>query len=260
MSEAVSIQSSVAHGPGIAVCHLPGRVPGVLFCPGFMSDMEGTKARALEDHCQRGGRAFTRFDYSGHGQSGGTVMDGTIGGWLADTLAVIDRATDGKLLVVGTSMGGWLALLAALARPRRVGALLLLAPAPDFTEDILWNGFADGQRDRLMKEGHIALPSAYGDGPYIFTRGLIEEGRRHLLLGHEIDLDIPLRIIHGQADADVPWRHALRIVEKLRGGDVAITLVKSGDHRLSRPADIRRMTRQVDELLSLIGDRPPPAA
>ncbi|MFQ5533476.1 MAG: alpha/beta hydrolase [Sphingomonadales bacterium] len=235
-------------GASIAYHALDGARPGVIFCGGFMSDMTGTKAVALEDDCRRAGRAFVRFDYQGHGASSGKFTDGTIGGWLDDTLAVIDQVTEGPQIIVGSSMGGWIALLAALARPGRVAGLVTVAAAPDFTEELMWDQFDDGPRTTLLTEGVYHQPSEYGDEPYAITLKLIEEGRDHLLLGGPIPITCPVRLLHGMRDADVPWRHALRIAEHLDSTDVIVTLVKQGDHRMSEPADIDRLTTTTDTL------------
>ncbi|MFZ5609994.1 MAG: alpha/beta hydrolase [Pseudomonadota bacterium] len=225
-----------------------GRAPTIVFCGGFMSDMTGTKAMALAAHARARGQAFVRFDYSGHGTSGGMMGEGTISRWLDDTLAILDQVAQGPVLLIGSSMGGWLALLAALARPSQVKALALVAPAPDFTERLMWAKFTADQRQSLLREGHITQPSDYAETPYVITRALIEDGRRHLLLDGPIPLDIPIRILHGQQDGDVPWRLSLELAEKLTAQDLVTSLVKDGDHRLSRPADLARLMAAVDEL------------
>ena len=222
--------------------------PGVVFCGGFRSDMTGTKALFLDDFCRRRRQPFVRFDYAGHGQSDGRFEDGTIGGWLEDTLAVIDGATEGPLVLVGSSMGGWIATLAALARPDRVVGLVGIAAAADFTEELIWDRLDPGTRDRLRAEGVIYRPSDYAEAPDPIALALIEEGRRHLILGRPIDLAIPVRLIHGMADADVPWRQSLRLAERIAGPDVRLTLVKDGDHRLSRDADLALLASAVAEV------------
>jgi pimeloyl-ACP methyl ester carboxylesterase len=225
-------------GVRLAWSRLPGRGPTVVFLPGYASDMTGTKARALAADCAARGQAMLRFDYSGHGASGGRFEDGTIGVWLGDALRVIDALTAGPLLLVGSSMGGWIALHVALARRKRVAALVGIAAAPDFTETLMWETMAPTERERLMREGVVEAPSDYGP-PYRITRALIEDGRRHLLLGGPIPIDCPVRLLHGQRDPDVPWETALRLAERLTGADVQITLVKDGDHRLSRESDLQ---------------------
>ncbi len=216
---------------------LAGRTPTVVFLPGFGSDMAGAKADALAAWCGARGQAFLRLDYSGHGESGGTFADGLVGRWRDDALAVIDAASAGPLVLVGSSMGGWLALLAALARRERVMALVGVAAAPDFTEDLMWEAMAPAEQQALMARGRLQVPSPYGP-PQTLTFAFIEDGRRHLLLRDPIALDIPVRLLHGQRDADVPWETAPRLAARLAGNDVQALLVKDGDHRLSRPADL----------------------
>ena len=241
-----------ADGATIAYHAHTGKSPGVVFCGGFNSDMTGTKAVALDTHCREMGWAFVRFDYFGHGSSSGEFKDGTIGRWKDDAIAVLDEITEGPQIIVGSSMGGWIMLLAALARPRRVAGLLGIAPAPDFTEDLMWEQFDDEVRETLHRDGIYLEPSDYGDEPYIITMKLIEGGRNHLLLRTPLKLTCPLRIIQGMADPDVPWRHALKIAEAYEGEDVDITYIKNGDHRLSEPADIARLLRTIDELTSIV--------
>ena len=232
----------------LAYEQIAGRTPGVLFCGGFMSDMSGSKATALASHCRQQGRAFVRFDYSGHGASGGRFADGCIGDWLGDALAVLDELTTGPQVVVGSSMGGWISLLLALARAQRVHALALLAPAPDFTRAIWDDALSPAEREHLQQNGHIERPSEYSEQPYLITRRLIEDGRRHLLLGAPIGIACPVRILHGMQDSDVPWQRSITLVERLQGDDVVLTLLKHGDHRLSNPDDLLRLTGTLDAL------------
>lgn len=234
----------------IAFVRTGGADPGAVFLGGFMSDMTGTKATALEAAARAAGRAFLRFDYSGHGTSSGDFEQGTIGRWREEALAVLDRLTQGPQILVGSSMGGWIALLAALARPERVAGLVLVAPAPDFTERLMWQVFPEEVRREIMETGRHEMPSAYGDDPCVVTRALIEDGRRHLLLDGEAPIPIacPVRILHGQRDEDVPWRLSTELAGRLAGEDVVLTLVKSGDHRLSAPADIDRLGAALGEL------------
>lgn len=241
-------------GPSVNIAYHKhaGTEPGVVFLGGFMSDMTGTKALALHEHCVRTNRQFVRFDYQGHGASSGAFRDGAIGQWLGDALAVIDSLTDGPQILVGSSMGGWIALLAALARKARVAGLVLLAAAPDFTQS-MWDELSAEERSELEEAGFILQPSDYGDEPYIVTKQLIEDGRRHFLLNGPIPLDCPIRLIQGMKDTAVPWRHALKIVERLETKDVELTLVKESDHRLSEPADIARLLATLDRLLRPIG-------
>jgi pimeloyl-ACP methyl ester carboxylesterase len=241
----------LADGSRLAYRHLPGGSPGILFCPGFNSDMQGNKALALDAWCRSQGRQFTRFDYSCHGLSSGRLEEGSIGRWRDDTLAILDKVTSGPQLVVGSSMGGWIMLLLALARPERLRGLVGIAAAPDFTETLATHGLDDGQRQQLAASGYCDLPNCYDDGePYRISQHLLDEGREHLLLGGQIDIDLPVRLIQGQRDADVPWQHALTIAAQLRSDDVEVQLLKCGDHRLSAPADLARLVATVDALLS----------
>ena len=236
-------------GNTVAYATVAGRSPTVAFLGGFRSDMTGTKAMALEGWAQRSGRAFVRFDYLGHGQSSGQFEDGTIGRWLDDSLAVLDQLTAGKLVLVGSSMGGWLSLLAARARPERLAGLVLIAPAPDFTERMLLAGLSRDEQERLQREGRLERPSQYSPEPSVFTWKLIEEGRSHLLLDKPLVLPCRVRLLHGQDDPDVPWDYSLQIAGHLEAPEVITTLVKGGDHRLSTPADIARLIATVEELL-----------
>ena len=226
----------------IAVRKRNGIAPGVVWLGGFNSDMTGTKAQALDEWAAGQGRGCLRFDYSGHGESGGTFASGTIGRWLEESLAVYDAFCDGPQVLVGSSMGGWMGLLLARALAKRrdanarapLAGLVLIAPAPDFTEELMWKGFSQEIRDQIMTTGVWHRPSDYGE-PYPITRTLIEEGRNHLLLGGTIDVGCPVRILQGAQDPDVPWRHAFALTHCLPSDDVVLTLVQDGDHRLSRP-------------------------
>ncbi|WP_439595795.1 alpha/beta hydrolase [Falsiroseomonas sp.] len=233
----------------LAWARLPGRGPGVVFLPGFRSDMQGSKALALRDHCAATGRAFLRLDYSGHGASAGRFEDGTIGQWAADALALFDALTTGPQVLVGSSMGGWIGLLLARQRAARLAGFIGLAPAPDFTETLMWPAFSEAQRAEVMQRGVIHLPSQYGE-PTPVTRALIEDGRTRSVLPGPLDLPCPVRILQGMADPDVPWQHALRLVQALTGGDVRLHLIKDGDHRLSRPEDLRLLTETLEALLA----------
>jgi len=235
-------------GVQLAWMHEEGRSPTVVFLPGFRSDMNGDKAAALATYCAGRGQAMLRFDYFGHGASGGAFEDGTIGRWADDALAVIDQLSDGPLLLVGSSMGGWIALLAARERPDRVVGLLGIAAAPDFTEVLMWQAMSFEQRAELMSTGVLVVPSQYSD-PYPITRTLIEDGRNHLLLQEPIALDCPVRLLHGQCDPDVPWEFALRIADQLSSRDVQVILVKDGNHRLSRPQDLALLRQTLGALL-----------
>lgn len=235
-------------GERVAWRAVMGRGPTVVWLGGFKSDMTGAKAEALADWAKARGRGYVRFDYLGHGESSGAFEAGTITRWRADALAVIDELTEGPLVLVGSSMGGWISCLAALARPDRVVGMVLVAPAPDFTEALMKPEIsAEGLAD-LARDGVWMRPSEYGD-PYPITRELLEDGARWLILGDApVPIDVPVRILQGGADPDVPWRHALELVHALKGDDVVFTLVKDGDHRLSRPQDIDRLIAAVDEL------------
>ena len=224
-------------GVHLAYAHTPGRGPTTVFLPGFHSDMEGAKALAVQSWCEAAGTACLRLDYSGHGGSGGAFTDGTIGLWRDDALLLLDRLTEGPLLLVGSSMGGWIALLLALARPERVAGLLGVAAAPDFTEALMWQAMMPHERETVLREGVLQVPSAYGE-PTPVTRALIEDGRRHLLMQAPIRIACPVRLLHGQRDPDVPWETSIHLAERLDGADVQVTLIKDGDHRLSRDADL----------------------
>jgi pimeloyl-ACP methyl ester carboxylesterase len=239
-------------GVELAWARLEGRSPTVVFLPGFRSDMTGDKATALAAFCVERGQAMIRFDYSGHGSSGGRFEDGTIGRWTEDALAVIDRRSEGPLVLVGSSMGGWIALLAARARPGRVAALIGVAAAPDFTETLMWEAMTFEERATIMRDGVLHVPSQYGE-PYPITRALIEDGRTHLLLNDPIAIDCPVRLLHGQRDADVPWETALRVAEQAISQDVEVILVKDGHHRLSRPQDLALLCRTLGALLGQDG-------
>ncbi|GAB3279450.1 alpha/beta hydrolase [Parahaliea aestuarii] len=243
-------------GRRLACRHRSGSAPGVLFCPGFHSDMQGCKAEALTQWCDGSGRQFTRFDYSGHGASSGDFADGTIGAWLADALAVLDTVASGPQILVGSSMGGWLSLLMALARPERVCGLMLIAPAPDFTDRLYRDRLTPVQRQQLDDEGLCLLPSEYDEAPWPISRQLIEEARSHFLAGRDIVLEIPVIMLQGQRDDSVPWRQTLELVDRIRGPDVELQLIKSGDHRLSEAADLRRMIAALEGLLLKVLARP----
>jgi pimeloyl-ACP methyl ester carboxylesterase len=237
----------------IAVRQRPGGAPGLFWLGGFKSDMLGTKAQALDAFAQQESRALTRFDYSGHGESGGSFAQGTIGRWLEESLAVFDACCEGPQVVIGSSMGGWMALLLGreLARrgppaAARIAALVLIAPAVDFTQALMWERFSPEIKRQIEQEGAWERPSQYGE-PYPITRGLIEEGRQHLLLGGMIETGCPVRILQGVQDPDVPWQHAVDLTARLAQDDVVLTLVKDGDHRLSRPEDIERLMAAVAE-------------
>jgi len=241
----------------IAVRQRTGASPGLFWLGGFKSDMRGSKAEALDQWAIAQGRACTRFDYSGHGESGGAFVDGTIGRWLEESLKVFTTCCEGPQVIVGSSMGGWLALL--LLRELRIqekagrkvtasakGAVLI-APAVDFTEELMWKRFPAAVKREIEEKGSWSRPSAYSDEPYPITRRLIVEARDHLLFGDLIEIGCPVRILQGVQDEDVPWDHTVELVSRFTRDDVVLTLVKDGDHRLSRPEDIERLLAAVAE-------------
>jgi pimeloyl-ACP methyl ester carboxylesterase len=237
----------------IAVRARKGAAPGLFWLGGFNSDMQGTKALALDVWAAEHQRACVRFDYSGHGESGGAFIDGTIGRWLEESVAVFEQFCRGPQVVIGSSMGGWMALLLAREIAKREGSraslagLVLIAPAPDFTEALMWNSLSPEARHDIETQGVWLRPSQYG-APYPITRALIEEGRNHLLLGSAIDVGCPVRILQGAQDPDVPWKHAFALAHRLPKDDVVLTVIQDGDHRLSRPQDIARILAAVAEI------------
>lgn len=236
-------------GATIAYHRQNGKTPGIIFLGGFMSDMTGTKARHLDAFCRARGQAFLRFDYFAHGASSGDFAEATVGRWCADALAVLDQLSEGPQILVGSSIGGWIMLLAALARPERIAGLIGIAAAADATERLMWANFPPAVRDEIMRAGAARVASAYDEKGYLFTRRLIEEGREHLVLDRPIPLACPVRLLHGMQDPDVPWQWSLRLAEQLDSADVQITLVKDGDHRLSRDSDLALLTRAIETLL-----------
>lgn len=238
-------------------------LPGVVFLGGYGSDMQGSKATYLEERCAKRNQGYLRFDYQGHGTlSSGSHETATIGSRLQDALDVFDRLTEGPQIVIGSSMGGWIMLNVALARPSRVAALVGIAAAPDFTEAI-WEGLGEDGRATLLREGQIFLPSGYSAAPYPITRRLIEEGRRHLRLSGPIPIARPVRLLHGMRDTDVDWHTALAIAERLDAEDVQVTLVKDGDHRLSRDRDLGllfEIIARLSDTLRVPGGNPDSAA
>jgi pimeloyl-ACP methyl ester carboxylesterase len=245
--------SILARGPGraIAYCRSEGKAPGVIFLPGFRSDMQGGKALALEAHCRCAGRAFLRFDYSGHGRSDGRFTEGTVGAWRDDVLDVLDQLSAGPQVLVGSSMGGWLMLLVALARPLRIAGLVGLAAAADFATRLMEQRLPPAAKAALARDGIVHLPSAYSPEPTPVTKRLVEEARTHEVLHAPIPLACPVRLIHGTADPDVPWQLSLEVMQKLESKDVELLLVKDGDHRLSSDHDLARLCRVVEEVCRL---------
>ena len=237
-------------GEKIAYRHRPGKSPGIMFCPGYHSTMDGEKATWLDRVCAEAGHAYTRFDYQGHGGSSGTFRDGTIGQWRDDAIAVLDRVAVGPQVLVGSSMGAWIALLLAAARPERVHALVLIAPAPDFPTRLMWPGLDAAARDALKTDGIWMRPSEFEVDPYPVTMRFIEESRDHEVLdGTPVDVDGPVRILHGTDDEVVPVAHAQACLNAVTSRDVTLTLIKGGDHRLSTPADLQRLADTVSAVL-----------
>jgi pimeloyl-ACP methyl ester carboxylesterase len=235
-------------GASLAYRRRDGKSPTIVFLPGFKSDMSGTKAVALDRFAAGRGQAFLRFDYYGHGLSSGAFTDGTIGRWKNDALAVIDHATRGPLVLVGSSMGGWIMLLAALALKPRIKGLVGVAPAPDFTRRLMEEELSSAERATLARDGVLMKPSDYSPEPTPITARLIAEAESHMLLDRPIDLPCPMRLLHGTDDADVPWATSLRILDRITSTDATLTLVKDGDHRLSGAVDLDRLTRMVAEI------------
>lgn len=215
---------------------------------GFMSDMNGSKALALEQHCQERGLAFLRFDYMGHGNSSGNFADGTIGLWAQNALTAFDELTEGPQIIIGSSMGGWMMILTAVSRPERVAGLVGIAAAPDFTEDLLPKQLTEIQLSKIQEDGFVVIPSEY-EIPYTITKKLLDDGTQHLVLRNEIPLDCPVRLLHGLEDTSVPWKTALKIQNMVRSKDVEVTLIKNGDHRLSREQDLEKLKKTVMEIV-----------
>ncbi|MEM8935147.1 MAG: alpha/beta hydrolase [Pseudomonadota bacterium] len=225
----------------------PNAGPGLVWFGGFKSDMTGSKAQMVDEFAKHLGCACLRFDYTGHGTSDGVFEDGCVGEWAADALAAFDALTSGKQTLIGSSMGGWIAALTALARPQAVASSIFIAPAPDFTETLFFERLSPDLQERLMREGKLEQPSDFGD-PYIYTKKLVEDGRQHLIMDGPININAPIRILQGMKDDAVPWRHALAFSEQLASQDVELTLVKDGDHRLSREQDLARLATVINEV------------
>lgn len=237
-------------GRRIAYNLLKGKGPGIIFLGGFKSDMSGTKAMQLEHWARGQGRGFLRLDYSGHGDSSGAFEDGCIGDWFADAAAALTTLTDGPQILVGSSMGGWIALLLARSMPQRVAGLVTIAAAPDFSEQGFWAGFDDAQREAVMRDGRVEIPSEYSDEPNVITRRLIEDGRDHLVMNQPLDLPFPTRFLQGTADEDVPMIWALDLLDHAQGDDIRLTMVKGADHRFSSPECLKLIEDTVAELLA----------
>ena len=236
----------------LAYDQVSGEAPGVVFLGGFRSDKEGIKARHLEQWAVERGRAYLRFDYSGHGQSSGEFSDGCVGDWAEDAAAIISNLTDGPQVLVGSSMGGWISMLIAREMPNKVAALVTVAAAPDFTEDSLWARFSDAQKSQLMSAGQIEMKSDYAPDTYVITRRLIEDGRNQLILRSRLVLPFPTRFLHGTADNDVDATVALRLLEHVQGEDVRLILVKEADHRFSSPGCLKLMTDMIEEVTACV--------
>jgi len=234
-------------GRRLAYHRVEGEGPEVVFFGGFKSDMEGSKATFLQDWAEKEGRGFLRFDYSGHGESSSEFTEGCIGDWAQDAMEIVSALTSGPQIIVGSSMGGWIAFLLARAMPARIHALVGIAAAPDFTEDSIWAGLDEGERTTLMAAGQIELPSEYADSPYVFTRHLIEDGRQQRVLTNPLSLPFPVRLFQGTADASVKLSVPLRIVEHATGADIRLTLVKGVDHRFSTPECLEMIVGAVEE-------------
>jgi pimeloyl-ACP methyl ester carboxylesterase len=226
---------------------------GTFWLGGFKSDMRGTKAEVLANHARRNRRSFVRFDYSGHGESGGAFVDGTISSWLSHAEAIFNTHAAGRRVLIGSSMGGWIALLLArrliaAGKADRLGGLVLIAPAADMTRDLMWDKYGEEFRDEVVRLGKYERPSEYSDEPYVITRALIEDGQQHLMLEEGLDVPCSVRVLQGEDDPDVPWEHGLKVYRALRGDDVSFDLIKHGDHRLSTQRDLARLDETVEAL------------
>lgn len=240
------------NGERIAYHYTPGRTPGVIFLHGLMSDMDGGKALHVEEYCKKRGNAFLRFDCQGHGKSDGLFKDGSLTRWSNDSVDILDQITQGPQVLIGSSMGGWNMLLTALKRPERIAGLIGIAAAPDFTEDLMMDDLTAEQHQIIQDQGYVEIPSDYSDEPYVISKTLLDDGRENLILRHPIELDVPIHLLHGMKDEDVPWQTALKIQEMVTSEDVEITFVKNGDHRLSEDHDLDRLTRTLDRMLTKI--------
>ena len=241
----------------IAYQRVSGTQPGVIFLCGHGSDMNGSKAIYTQDWAERRGQSFLRFDYSGHGQSDGDFLGTNISDWTRDTVEMIDAHTDGPQIVVGSSLGGWIMLNLALARPARVAALVGIAAAPDFTEELIWNPLDDLAKADFKTSGQITFENPYTDDPVIYPYHLIEDGRQHLRLQTPLSINVPVRLLHGMQDEEVPWQTATRLAEKLQSDDVAVMLDNTATHRYSEPRQLTQLERVLDDLVSLIANNSP---
>ena len=232
----------------IAYRAVEGSGPCIVWFGGFRSDMLGSKAEYLSDWARDHGRAYLRFDYSGHGVSDGVFEDGTIGAWTKDALTVVEQATEGPLIIVGSSMGAWVASHVAIKHPERIAAAVFIAPAPDFTDKLMWPSFSEEQRNTILSEGKLVSPSDYSDEPEVITLKLIEDGRNQSVMNGSIPINCPVRIIQGMKDEAVPWEHAVEFAQQMQSADVALTLTKEGDHRLSTEPDLTRLGKVLEAL------------
>jgi pimeloyl-ACP methyl ester carboxylesterase len=238
----------------LAYHRVPGSQPGVVFLCGHGSDMNGNKAMHLQSWAERRGQAFLRFDYSGHGQSDGDFLKTNVSDWTRDTVDMIDAHTDGPQILVGSSLGGWIMLNLAVIRPARVAALVGIAAAPDFTEELIWSSLSDTAKADFQNSGQITFENPYGDDPVIYTYQLIQDGREHLRLQAPLMLDVPVRLLHGMQDTEVPWQTATRLAEQLQSDDVAVILDKTATHRYSEPRQLAQLEHVLDDLISLIAN------
>jgi pimeloyl-ACP methyl ester carboxylesterase len=239
------------NGATIAYRTIAGKSPGIVFLTGYRSRMEGAKALALEAYARAAGRAYTRFDYTGHGESEGDFESATLSTWIGDALAIVDEVTKGPLVLVGSSMGAWIMLRVALARQERVAGLLGIAAAPDFTQTLMWDLFDDATRQKIMAGEVVRSPSAEGDSETVINRALIEDGRQHLVLQGTIPLRVPVRLLHGLGDDIVPWTLSEMLLAQLEGSDASLTLIKDGGHRLSKPHELGMLIQAIDALCRL---------
>lgn len=237
-------------GPDIAYRRVENEGPGVLWLGGYASDMAGTKAEYLAQWAHKKSRAYLRFDYGGHGESHGSFEDGCISDWAADALAVLDQLTEGPQILVGSSMGGWITALLARARPERLAGLLLIAPAPDFTHELMWPSWDEETQQRLMQDGKVEFPSEYDDTVMVYTRKLYEDGQNNSVLSSPLKVSVPVRILQGMQDDSVPWQHAARLADHIEADDLILTLVKKSDHRMSSEDDLIKMTNILEGLLA----------
>ncbi|MFN3700621.1 MAG: alpha/beta fold hydrolase [Alphaproteobacteria bacterium] len=238
--------------PNLAYCYTPPlsgtkgeNAPIVMFLGGFNSDMAGTKAGYLEEQCKARGQGFIRFDYSGHGESDGSFKDGTIGIWKEDAASILDHINPQRVILVGSSMGGWISLLLALERPQKLTGLIGIAAAPDFTKDMWASSLSDEQRAEIAKQGYIAVPNEYSDEPYILTKALFDDAKNNFILDRTHSLDIPMVFVQGVQDPDVPWETTSKIQAVFPKADIEIVLIDDGDHRLSRPEDLEIINREL---------------